>query len=261
MGVYKKKAKKLLTPYVLLTSIVFVPKVIFSKFAARPLDGGIESFLISIMNPSMNPIQPLWFLIVLFGVYVLGWMMNNLYLYIGFYKYILLGVICMILSYFLIGVDFIGFSAILYFTPYFCVGIICKRYKLLSLFPLDSVFMAMISLCFLSIFCMYPMNKYILALIGITNAISFIGLLYTKNVSFFPYLRKFTFCIYLLQWFPMAFVRVILFNILGWNLWLCYALMFIGGLFVPILCALVVLKLKDFTPNAYRFLKIAIGLP
>ena len=68
-----RKAKRLLIPLFVLTTIVFVPKVYLSQFALRPIEGGWMNYLESLFIPSDNPVQPLWFLIVLFCVYVVGW--------------------------------------------------------------------------------------------------------------------------------------------------------------------------------------------
>lgn len=67
-----RKAKRLLIPLFVLTTIAFVPKVFLSQFALRPIEGGIMSYFESLFIPSDNPVQPLWFLTVLFSVYVIG---------------------------------------------------------------------------------------------------------------------------------------------------------------------------------------------
>lgn len=72
-----KKAKRLLVPLVVLTSIVYYPKVLLSDFAVRRADGSFFGFISSFIYPETNPIQLLWFLNVLFGTYVLAWIIDN----------------------------------------------------------------------------------------------------------------------------------------------------------------------------------------
>ena len=67
-----RKAKRLLIPLFVLTTVVFLPKVFLSQFALRPIEGGWLSYLESLFIPSDNPVQPLWFLTVLFVVYTIA---------------------------------------------------------------------------------------------------------------------------------------------------------------------------------------------
>lgn len=73
-----KKAKRLLVPLFVLTSLVFFPKSILSQYAMRPTDGSFIDYLLVFVYPDRNPIQPLWFLNALFGVYILGWICSRL---------------------------------------------------------------------------------------------------------------------------------------------------------------------------------------
>ncbi len=85
-----------------------------------------------------------------------------------------------------------------------------------------------------SLLVIYIDNDYILAITGILTAISFIFFLQHYGVNFFPRLRPYTYTIYLLQWFVFVAVRNICFYILGWNIIVCYVLMFVLGVFLPV---------------------------
>lgn len=254
------KAKRLLIPLFVLTTIVFVPKVFLSQFALRPIEGGWMSYLESLFIPSHNPVQPLWFLIVLFNVYVIG----ELFTYIlGKYNWggwLLLGIISALVSNLCTRIGFLGLSETIYYFPYFCLGIICRQMKITDYNGIYSITISIILFCLLSIMVYCPLNKYLSAIVGVTFSISIIGWLDKKGISFFPNLRNYTFCIYLLQWFPMVFCRIVFFQYLNLNMWICYCLMFFSGLFVPIFIAKFILKYR-YTNNAfYRIIAYSCGL-
>ena len=255
-----RKAKRLLIPLFVLTTIVFLPKVFLSQFALRPIEGSWLSYLESLFIPSDNPVQPLWFLTVLFCVYV----MAELFAYIlGKYNWggwLLLGLISVSASYLCTGIEFLGISGTLYYFPYFCLGIICRKMKVTDDRELFSITLSIMLFCLLCVLVYHPLNKYLSALVGLSFSISFIGWLDKKGVPFFPYLRNYTFCIYLLQWFPMVFVRIVFFNLLHLNIWICYCLMFISGLFIPILIAKLILKSSHKKNSFYKILSYTCGL-
>lgn len=236
-----RKAKRLLIPLFVLTTIVFVPKVYLSQFALRPIEGGWMNYLESLFIPSDNPVQPLWFLIVLFCVYVVGWV----YVWVlGRYNWggwLLIGLISAFASFLCSGIEVLGISGILYYFPYFCLGIICRKLKVTDYCRLFSMPISIVLFCLLCVVVYYSLNKYLSAIVGLSFSISLIGWLGKRGVSLFPHLRNYTFCIYLLQWFPMVFVRIVFFNLLHINIWGCYCLMFLFGLFIPILIAKLIL--------------------
>ena len=61
------------------------------------------------------------------------------------------------------------------------------------------------------------------------------------------------------KWFPMVAVRIILFQILGWDRWLCYPIMFLAGLYIPVLIGKLALRyIPKKAPGKYAL--ISIGL-
>lgn len=256
-----RKAKRLLIPLFVLTTIAFVPKVFLSQFALRPIEGGIMSYFESLFIPSDNPVQPLWFLTVLFSVYVIGVLysyISNKYNWGGWWLFA--GIINALLSYLCPEIEFLGISGILYYFPYFCLGVICRKLKITDYCGLFSIVISIILFCLLCVAVYYSLNKYLSAIVGLSFSISFIGWLDKKNIPFFPHLRNYTFCIYLLQWFPMVFVRIVFFNLFLINIWVCYCLMFFTGLFVPILFAKIFLRCHHRESRLYRIIAYSCGL-
>lgn len=172
----------------------------------------------------------------------------------------LLGLISANASYLFTGIEFLGISGTLYYFPYFCLGIICRKMKVTDYRGLFSISLSILLLCLLCVVVYFPLNKYLSAIVGLSFSISFIGWLDKKGVPFFPNLRNYTFCIYLLQWFPMVFVRIVCFNLLHINMWVCYCLMFLTGLFVPILFAKLILKCHNKDNPLYRIIAYSCGL-
>lgn len=255
-----RKAKRLLIPLFVLTTIVFLPKVFLSQFALRPIEGGWLSYLESLFIPSDNPVQPLWFLTVLFCVYVIGELTTCISVKYNRGGWFVCGLISAFVSYLCPRIEFLGISGVLYYFPYFCLGVICRKLKVTDYSGLFSITNSIILFCLLCVVVYYPVNKYLSAVVGLSFSISFIGWLDKKNIPFFPHLRDYTFCIYLLQWFPMVFVRIVFFNLLHINIWVCYCLMFLTGLFVPILFAKLILKCCHKGNLLYRSIAYSCGL-
>ena len=60
------KIKRLLLPYILISSVAYLPKYVLSKFAMRPLDLTLVSYLEGFIYPWKNPIIFFWFLPTIF---------------------------------------------------------------------------------------------------------------------------------------------------------------------------------------------------
>lgn len=67
-----KKAKRLLLPYWLLSSLVFLPKSLMGNFAGRPVDASFESYAYMLLHPLENVISIFWFLPTLFFIFMLA---------------------------------------------------------------------------------------------------------------------------------------------------------------------------------------------
>lgn len=70
-GYLTRKARRLLVPYVVISSIFFVPKAWLSKYTVRPLPLSLESYLDQLLYPYHNVFGAYWFLPTLFLIFVL----------------------------------------------------------------------------------------------------------------------------------------------------------------------------------------------
>lgn len=255
-----KKAKRLLVPLVVLTSIVYYPKVLLSDFAVRRADGSFFGFISSFIYPETNPIQLLWFLNVLFGTYVLAWIIDNV-IKSKSTGWLLGGALTLGLYYILPDVKILGISKILYHFPFFAIGVLSRKYyePLLPTLRKYNTPILVLSFIALSFIVNFSVCRYFPALIGIIFSISIIGYITMQNIPFFPQLRPYTFSIYLLQWFPLVAVRILFYNMLGWNIYLCYVMMFFAGLLIPVMICKVCLKFIPAT-GLGKFIRLSVGL-
>ena len=67
----RKKARRLLVPYVVLGTLAFVPKVLLSRFAVHPLYLSFSDYARMWVYPAENPIVQFWFLPTLFLIFLL----------------------------------------------------------------------------------------------------------------------------------------------------------------------------------------------
>lgn len=271
----KKKSLRLLLPLFVLTTLVYYPKVLLSAFAARPAEGSLKGFVDAFLYPADNPIQPLWFLTVLFLIYAAGYWIRffckdslsrlSIVLALSFaveFVVVILG----------LDLNLLDLSQVFYEMPFFILGMMMsngpwlKSRKFHSLF-ITAVLLAILSLSvYLKSIYAPPFGyglcwKYFNAIVGIWFSISFILCLEDKGIRFLPQLRNYTFCIYLLQWFAMTPVRTV-YNMshgFGISATLWNVAIFAAGLFVPFFIGKFVnkhLSNKGFT----RYARMAIGL-
>ena len=263
-----KKARRLLVPMVVLTCIAYIPKYYLSDFAFHTVsqdNNVVVSLLRAIVCPDDNPISLMWFLNALFVVYLIGAVLAKLIKD----KTSLWGLA------FLIGalgmtylpytqISFFGISLALYYFPYFCLGIVSKKIiarldsqHLLPPRRLLLLFVILIAL-YCALICL-PVNNYLISITGIFAAFALMKFLSVNKIRFMPSLRKYTYTIYLLQWFPMVAVRIILFQILGWDRWLCCPIMFLAGLYIPVLIGKLALRyIPRKAPGKYALLSIGL---
>lgn len=269
-GLVVKKSGRLLLPLFILTSAVYIPKALMSRYAVHPLDASLEGYLGSFLYPFRNPIILFWFLSVLFFIYIVGWFSLKICNRTS-WKWLALALVSAVLWVIIPFVELLGVSEILYFFPYFCLGVVIrlkleciqkllKRYGMttrpLTLFAITTaIYTALLYIFPVS----FPVGKYIVAFAGIIAAIAFIWLLQSHGHDFFPCLRPYTYAIYLLQWFPMVAVRIICWQHLHWSGYIVSILMFATGVFIPVWTA-VMMDRAPFPAPLSRFLKLCLGM-
>lgn len=66
-----KKFKRLIIPYLLISSLAYVPKYLLGKFALRPLELSLKDYILNMLYPWDNPIIFFWFLPTIFLIMLL----------------------------------------------------------------------------------------------------------------------------------------------------------------------------------------------
>lgn len=274
----KKKFVRLILPYIVISSIAYLPKVFLNKFAQRNIDLSIGSYVHSFLYPLDNTILFFWFLPTLFFLMIiivtlLKLTKNKLYI-----------VLC--ISFFLsfivvnfIDIKILNINGICNYILFFCLGIIYCKYEV----KVDAVLEKNISKIFILVFTILIINAvtnlfdntiikdnefdyikyrffYIsIAISGILLSIILAKIYCKYDCIFFKHLEGKTFTIYLLSWFSQVFVRIIGYQILNLSMIYVVPVSFILGVYVPVIINIYV---KDFILkyNKFRFLSIILGI-
>lgn len=271
----KKKSLRLLLPLFVLTTLVYYPKVLLSAFAARPAEGSFKGFVDAFLYPADNPIQPLWFLTVLFLIYAAGYWIRF------FCKHSLSRLsIVLALSFAVefvvvilrLDLNLLDISQVFYEMPFFILGMLMSKNSWLKSKMFHSKMIVVLlfivlslSVHFQSMHTLSPVSnlcwRYLNAVVGVWFSISFILCLEDRNIRFIPQIRNYTFCIYLLQWFSMGPVRVAYHATHGLGLPMAfwYAVIFAAGLLIPYWLGWFIDR-KISKTGFSRYFRMSIGL-
>ncbi|GHU81189.1 hypothetical protein AGMMS50284_0180 [Clostridia bacterium] len=249
----KKKATRLLLPYLFLTVLGFFPKLFLSSYVNYPVAINPQSILHSVFSPQNNFSGHAWFLPVLFGFYALGYLFLDL-------KKSRAASLC--LTVLLVAALFLpkmpslfGISDLLKYGIYFWMGIITCR---LLIDYKDKLFKISYSLVLLLVavaFAMYLRYNFIIVpeiLKMIFNSLMFFIVLsfaFTLEKSamehkLLDYLNERKFTIYILSWAFQSLTEIALNRILHCHWYITIFCMFLTGFLGPILILTLLNKFK-----------------
>lgn len=273
-------------PYIIISSIAYLPKVFLGKFAQRSIDLSIGSYLHSLLYPWDNTIIFFWFLPTLFFIMIIVVILLKITknrLHIVCYFSVILSVI--ILNF--IDIKFLNINGIFNYMLFFCLGMMYCKYEA----KLDEKIGDNINKIFIFVFIILIINamtnifdanlivnkfyktENLTAFIDIINRFFYIGIaisgiilsiilskLYCKyNYAFFEHLERKTYTIYLLSWFPQVFVRIVGYQILKLSMIYVVPISFILGVYIPVIINIYV-KYFILRYNKFRFLSIILGI-
>jgi hypothetical protein len=235
----KGKILRLLLPYVFISSIAFVPKVLLSKFAMRPVDLSLSAFIHNLISPADNVIIFFWFLPTLFLIFVLSPILvkciqNTSYT-------IVVSLILLALNYFnpFENIRFLNITGVSYYLVYFWIGCLLAYYKnnTETFFKNEYTFIISFLLLLTTTLFFYNVSVYIfiVALIGIIMSFSLATIFEKHNVKLFNIIDGYSYQIYLLSWFFQTFFVTVVSKVLHLNYWIPPLFMFLGGLLLPVL--------------------------
>ncbi|WP_424503853.1 acyltransferase family protein [Psychrilyobacter sp.] len=238
----KKKVVRLIIPYVIISSIAYVPKYILNSFAIRKVELTLKSFIHRFFYPDTNPIIFFWFLPTLFIILITFFIIQKL-LNDNNFKYSLeLGLLITLALNLIVKFDtkLLNINGVFHYYFFFYLGyyFYCKEkifYKIFFLKTKNTLFL-LLGITLLNTFFYtqeLPILNIVISILGIFFSISLGEFYKTNNFKFLNHLYGFSFTIYLLSWFPQIFIRITFFQILKLNFYVGFIFSVVLGIYVP----------------------------
>lgn len=238
----KKKAKRIIIPYVVISSLAFVPKAFLGRYTIRGIDFSFNAYVRGIIYPLDNPIILFWFLPTLFIVFLVApiflklitrWQKKNVLI-------ITCTAIIALLNIFnpLSNVKIFNLSGVLEHLIYFWLG--CLYYLQKSEFERgNNLYRTILALLLLILFNYYDRAPAVLrlttALTGIILSLSLIQIYQKSKLNIFRYIDGYSYQIYLLQWFFHGFIRIVLWEVFLGGFFIFFFFNFFAGLIPPVI--------------------------
>lgn len=240
--VARRRATRLLLPFVVLTAAAYLPKAAMGAWAFNPVEGGASAagLLRAMIYVDPHPMATMWFLPALFIVCLAGWGILRL---AGRRRWMVVaaGVVVAVAVARMPYVEVLRLSDALYYLAFYLGGYLAAGYYgVLSRISLRALPPLSASLMCGGVLLVWAGASLYLS--GGCLILSFAALsewLVRRRPGLLRPLRPYTFSIYLLQWFPMVAVRIALAQEPSVPYWAVWTAMFVAGLGVPVLIAAV----------------------
>lgn len=237
----QKKVKRLLLPYVFISSVIFVIKALFIKSdqMQHPLTFEWDSYLNMLF---FHPVGFMWFLPTLFVIFVI---FVSIY-YLKWNKCLQMGgvILCFLLGAIVPDIPFFKISSAVYFSGYFALGIVYCTYKEQVDNFLKRLRWFILPVSFL-LSAMLIDIALIAALIGILFSLSLSLTVESRCGKRVVTLSNYTYTVFLLSYFPQMFIRgPVAHAIPDVNQYVLSAISFVTGFCIPVLIGALVVRLK-----------------
>lgn len=243
-----KKTKRLMVPYLVLGTFFFAIKYTLSGLSHASREFSVANFFKMFVIPSANysTMGHLWYVFTLYFIFLLmlGLICVRL-LSEDKVKLCMVGTGLWLLCYFLPGIKMFHLTSILYYAPFFVLGILLQRSYQSFSWVFENIngrgykcviyFVLTIACLFVPISGLYV--QIFRAIIGIIFSLSLCDFIIRKMPRLEDWMVDFsnkTYPIYLLSWFGHYMVKIVLVNVLNCNYLIVVAGMFLGGLLFPI---------------------------
>lgn len=264
---FKKKIKRLLIPYFIISSLAYIPKYILNKFALRPVELTFNDYLKGFIYPWDNPIIFFWFLptllIIMMLVVLFIKIIKNLGMQYGMEILLIISAICTVFN--KNKIEFLNIEGVINYTFFFILGICYFRNeeKIENfLFKNKNIILVLSFFILILNSLIIVENKGIYLIVAITGIIFSIllGEIYlNKNMKFLDHLNHKSYSIYLLSWFPQVFIRIVFFQILKLNWIIVLPISTFLGIYFPCSIVWIVNSLNEKNKKI-KFLDKVIGI-
>ena len=234
-GFITGKVRRLLVPYVIISSVAFIPKTMMSAIALRPVDMSVWSYLGMLLYPHTNVIGYFWFLPPLFLIFSFTLLAAKTKVNINDS----LLIVCLIaVSIVNPGTGFLGLDSALYNAVFFAAGYMFRKHMLETVVGRHSATAAAVTFT-VSVALMYAPDtgiRYLLTSFnGILMSVALAHLYVAGRMRFLDHLDGASYTIYLLSWFPQVASQQILMSLVPGITWhVTTVLAFFSGLYVPL---------------------------
>ena len=275
-----KKAKRLLLPYIVISSLVFLPKVYLSYYALRPVNGSLSEWVHMLIYPWDNVIAIYWFLPTLFLTTILCVLIFWLFRKYNNSKipyFIVIGMLLLNIYNPLRGFLLLNLEGAVHYLLYFTLGIFYCQFqekinKTLYARSYTTLFITFLLSIILLLYhtanpphslpLHHPYLYILVAIIKATNGIIMsisLGYLYAeKKWSFFNHLYGTSSAIYLFSWFPQVVCQQILIKIVPIPWQIVTFLAIITGVYIPVIIYKILFYIKK--KNKYgKYLALLLG--
>lgn len=251
-----KKAKRLLLPFVILSTLAFVPRSLFSGMADEDLNFSFGSFLHSLFYSDSLVIPYFWFLQMSFFLLCVTFVCVHFArkLRIGD-RYTFIFLMCLLeVSYSLdagaLTHNFFSINEVFRLGTYFILGcLFCDCYELIkSRIDLATIGWFLFFAVGWVVLCFLGENNYlyrVASLFGIGMCVSFCMILEKKQIGIFDCFKGATYMIFLLSWFFNVLTQQILVHYVVAPWWVYTILSIVSGVFMPLLIYRLMLRLNE----------------
>lgn len=260
-----KKTKRLIIPYIFISSLTFLPKAMLSAYALRPIDFSFKAYFHMLIYPLDNVIKFFWFLPTIYIISILTFLIiNNIKGYNRTILFVIITCFFTLLSIFnpIEEVSILCFNNIAHYWIFYILGIIF--YNIQNCAEKNKIYNnKFLTLALLNIFIVFVLYtngsnlvNFLYAICGIALSIS-LGYLYIKsNLNFTNHLYGSTYAIYLFSWYPLVFIQSFIQKkvTLPWEIWAIICT--IAQIYIPLLIYIFLVHYK----NKNKYIRLLCNL-
>lgn len=236
-GFITRKSTRLLLPYFVLSSMVFLPKTLLGYIALRPVDCSLHAYARMLLYPNDNVIGFYWFLPTLYIVFVMFMVMAKARLdkHLPVMMIVFLGANFAIP---LFKTEIFGFADACTYIVFFMFGHYFRERNIEKMTARMPMTIAVCTFALSVILATIPEFNgifFITGLNGIMMCVAF-GQLYVRHrLTMFDHLDGANYTIYLLSWFPQVASQQLLIHMIPNIPWpVTTTLAFCTGLYIPL---------------------------